>query len=73
MIVGINLINAQYSITISTPTTAEIKLIVYPSNTKTTTKSQAHRIVFAITCIRELMLTNQRSEESTWCTEPINT
>ena len=73
MIVGIYLVNAQYGITISTPTTAKIKFIIDSSDTETTTESQSHSIVFAITCVRELMLTNQRSEESTWCTESVDT
>ena len=73
MIVSIYLINAQYGITVSTPTTAKIKFIIDSSYTETTAESQAHSIVFAITCVRELMLTNQRSEESTWCTESIDT
>ena len=73
MIVGIYLINAQYGITVTTPTTAQVKFIIDSSDAETTTKSQAHSIVFAITGVRKLMQTNQRSEEGTWCTESIDT
>ena len=72
-IIGIYLIDTQGSITISSPTTAEVKFIVDSANTVATREHQSQGIVLTITGIRKLNLTDQWGKKGTRSAQSIDT
>ena len=73
VVVDIHLINTQHGITVSAPATAEVQLIINPSDTETAAESKPHGIVFTVTGIGKPQLAGQRGEEGTRCTETVDT
>ena len=71
-VIAVHLFGSQRSIAVTLPTTTEIQLIIDSSNLIFTTECQAHSIVLPIGSVRHPYLSEQRSEECTWCAQSID-
>ena len=71
-VIGIDLLDAEGRIAVSTPTPAQIEFRINASDTIMTREDQSQRIILAIAGIRELYLSEQRGKESAWSPEAID-
>ena len=71
-VVGVDPLNAQRCIAITTPASAEIELVVNTAYAITAGEIKPQGVVLSIRCIGELHLTEQRSEKSPGSTKTID-
>ena len=71
-VVGIHLLYAQSGIAVSAPSAAEIQFGENPANPVAAAEGERHGIVFAIACVWELQLPEQRCEESAWRSQSVD-
>ena len=69
---GIHLFVRQRSIRVSTPSTAQIKDIIYAANPVTTRNLQTDGIILAIAHVRKSNFAYHRCKESTRCTKSVD-